>query len=245
MAPIKFEENIREKLEKRTLEPSSQAWGKLSQKLEEDTRNSSFKIIWCLGVAASIIGILFMVNVFYKTTETNNNIPVMVDTETKKLEVIQNKDAMNLNETLFAVEDSEIEDKITSEELKKVAKVITTTTPSKYYSVKNTPTVEVESHQKEEAIDALLIEIPSTEMVLAQTNIQLNNRETNTDIDALLKQAQQKLARNSSVQDHAIDAQVLLQDVEEDIETSFRDKVFETLITGYKKVRTAVAERNN
>jgi len=35
MAPIKFEEDIRDKLEKRQLKPSSNAWKKLSDRLDE------------------------------------------------------------------------------------------------------------------------------------------------------------------------------------------------------------------
>ena len=42
-----------------------------------------------------------------------------------------------------------------------------------------------------------------------------------------------------------VDANALLQDVEEDLQQSFRSKVFEALQSGYESVITAVAERNN
>jgi len=41
MAPIKFEENIREKLEQRTIEPSIQAWESLEQRLNTDEKKQS------------------------------------------------------------------------------------------------------------------------------------------------------------------------------------------------------------
>ena len=42
-----------------------------------------------------------------------------------------------------------------------------------------------------------------------------------------------------------IDASDLLQDVEADLDQSFRDKVFKTLKSSYYSVKTAVADRNN
>lgn len=43
MAPIKFEDSIKEKLEKRRLEPSTEAWNRLSEKLVTNTERSSKK----------------------------------------------------------------------------------------------------------------------------------------------------------------------------------------------------------
>ena len=40
MAPIKFEENIKDKLEKRTLTPSSESWSKLSERLDAEDNSS-------------------------------------------------------------------------------------------------------------------------------------------------------------------------------------------------------------
>ena len=35
MAPIKFEENLRDKLEERSLQPSANSWSKLSDRLDK------------------------------------------------------------------------------------------------------------------------------------------------------------------------------------------------------------------
>ena len=42
-----------------------------------------------------------------------------------------------------------------------------------------------------------------------------------------------------------VDANALLQSVEDDLEQSFRAKVFDAIKSGYESVKTAVAERNN
>ncbi|NNK21468.1 MAG: hypothetical protein HKP07_09175, partial [Flavobacteriaceae bacterium] len=47
------------------------------------------------------------------------------------------------------------------------------------------------------------------------------------------------------VQDYTkVDALALLADVEEEVNRSFRDQLFEKLKDGYLKVRTAIAYRN-
>jgi len=74
-----------------------------------------------------------------------------------------------------------------------------------------------------------------------------NNTVSSYEIEALLAKAQQeitfrKLVSNSNKK---VDATALLNSVEEELETSFREKVFEALGDQYKKVRTAVVNRDN
>ena len=73
MAPIKFEENIKEKLDKRTIQPSIEAWNKLSARLNENKKRNN-KPFWWLGIAASIIGVFFVASQFF-----NNDVKVEDD----------------------------------------------------------------------------------------------------------------------------------------------------------------------
>lgn len=242
MAPIKFEENIKEKLEKRTLQPTSQAWNKLSEKLDTDAKKSSNKSIWWLGLAASLVGILFLVNVFFKTSETNNQNPVLVDIETNNIENVQNENDKQPDESIVTLEELNIEDKTLSEEKIETVKI---EKKSKNYPVNNTSVTQVETNQElEETINQPIVETELIESTIVDTNIQQNSDRTETDIDALLRNAQQNIANKNQTKSYAIDAQSLLQDVEEDLDESFRAKVFETIKSNYKKVKTAVAERN-
>ncbi|MBX2828350.1 MAG: hypothetical protein KTR22_09310 [Flavobacteriaceae bacterium] len=59
MAPIKFEENIREKLEERELQPSEGAWGKLESRLGTTPQQKKPTYFW-MAIAASLVGILFI-----------------------------------------------------------------------------------------------------------------------------------------------------------------------------------------
>ncbi|GGG32704.1 hypothetical protein [Bizionia arctica] len=243
MAPIKFEENIKEKLEKRTLQPSSQAWDRLSKKLDTAPKKSSIKTIWWFGIAASLVGILFMINMFLNTPETNNFTPVLVDTEINEVDIFKNNEKVDIQETLVVKEglnatiNNLSEEKINSDGTGKKLK---------NYPVKNTQVVHAETNREaEEMVNNLSMESPKDRTALVTLETQEKTNKTVTDIDALLLKAQQNISKTANSNTYAIDAKALLQDVEEDLEESFRDKVFETIKTNYKKVKTAVAERND
>ena len=240
MAPIKFEDSIKEKLEKRRLEPSTEAWNRLSEKLETNTERSSKKTYVWIGIAASLVGIFLMTYTFFKTSEVSNQNPVLVDTETQEIETLQSG-KVNQEEQVF-MEQPHMEVVGTSEN---VTKTNETKNESITYSVKTTHVAQTESLEAPQKILKDTLHEPlSRETEIAQTETQEHPIKTETDVDALLKEAQQKLKHTTTEKDYAIDAKALLQDVEADLDESFRAKVFETLITGYKKVKTAVAQRN-
>jgi hypothetical protein len=65
-------------------------------------------------------------------------------------------------------------------------------------------------------------------------------------IDSLLREAQVQLMKDRiGTSSEKVDAMALLSDVEDDLNRSFRDQLFEKLKEGYLKVRTAVAYRND
>jgi len=83
--------------------------------------------------------------------------------------------------------------------------------------------------------------------VVAQVEALQNKNEvvTEEDIDALLVKAQHEITLNDLTKHKKVDAAALLEVVEIEIETTFRDKVYEALGEGYQKVRTAVVSRKN
>ncbi|MFT6841986.1 MAG: hypothetical protein ACJASR_000751, partial [Psychroserpens sp.] len=74
-----------------------------------------------------------------------------------------------------------------------------------------------------------------------------NGAITDAEIKNLLKQAERAILRERiyNKTSRTVDADALLQDVEDDLEQSFRTRVFDGLKSGYKSVITAVTERNN
>ena len=78
MAPIKFEENIKDKLEQRSLQPSTKAWQRLEQRLNSDDKNRNKNKFWWFGLAASFIGVLFIVQQFVSIDSANQVIPTII-----------------------------------------------------------------------------------------------------------------------------------------------------------------------
>ncbi len=69
---------------------------------------------------------------------------------------------------------------------------------------------------------------------------------TDSEVDSLLLIAQQDILRQRIFNgDKTVDAMALLTEVEDELDQSFRDQIFQSLKTGFLKVKTAVADRNN
>lgn len=69
---------------------------------------------------------------------------------------------------------------------------------------------------------------------------------TDQAVASLLRQAQEDIARDQYAADRTdVDAMALLSDAEEELEQTFREQILEKLKTGFNRVRTAVASRND
>lgn len=69
---------------------------------------------------------------------------------------------------------------------------------------------------------------------------------TDREVDSLLGLAQEQILRDRIFQkSEGVDALALLAEVEAELDESFRDRLFEALKSGYLKLRTALADRNN
>ncbi len=80
------------------------------------------------------------------------------------------------------------------------------------------------------------------QVVLLEQSSQVSDAE----VDSLLRNAQEAIFREQLFkQDQSVDAMALLSQVEEELDQSFRDQIFQSLKSGFLKVRTAVADRNN
>lgn len=274
MAPIKFEENIREKLQERELQPNKDSWNALSKKLGHAPASKNNRRVW-MAVAAGFMGLLLVVSYVLTTGDESQSIqlvdeniitPSEVDEviETPRLEdntlntapvVASETVENNLDEMAIEAEDKIIPKKdiavVKNNELEPQKKATNELTPL----LKKEAIVEVTNEFKElpneksepskedlfvgNKVDAVVAKVRQMEAS--------NNEVTAEEIDALLVKAQREIATNRILasSNKKIDPSALLQDVESEMERSFRDKVFEALGQGYNKVRTAVVERNN
>ncbi|MFC7356779.1 hypothetical protein ACFQO1_03695 [Jejudonia soesokkakensis] len=258
MAPIKLEEHIREKLQEREIQPSQTAWSKLEGQLGESDRKSPF--LW-YAIAASFIGIIIVASfVFTKDKSATDfvieNTTEKIDAE-KPSEIIKNKNVEKRMTTIpsenLAVEpiDKKKEETLATQKVIKEKQIFQQKeTPKQPIAIAETKNEEKALEVKEVNsvfINDKLIEKSKVEEVVAQINSiqKTNNTVTTQEIDALLLNAQRELQTQRILNNSKVDAAALLEDIEFEMERSFRDKVFDALGQGFNKVRTAVSDRNN
>lgn len=254
MAPIKFEDHIKDRLDERTIKPSNNSWNKISNELGNSSATKKRGTIW-YAIAASLIGV-FIASVFYFSyqDETVFKENQVVGGEVEKEALEEEKATPTIIFEDVTVKDNEwvetntVIEKNEKPELKSVVVA----------SIKLNDDKEiVMAVGKDERVDGLekinfieteaLIYSKINELVAQVDSLELNNTTvTDAEIDALLRKAQneileQKIFRSST----AVDAMALLSEAEEELDLSLRDQLFETLKNGYLKVRTAVADRNN
>lgn len=266
MAPIKFEEQLKEKLEQRRIEPSVDSWNKLSNKLDANEDNKNNKGFWWIGIAATVAGVLLALTFVFKSN-TEIVEPIIVDT--KKETSIEKKDLQHLDvlneNTAVAIEESENKTKKNQE---KETQKLSIKTPLKaiikeqqdalILNKENEGVAEVntkinleqaKNNTIETSPELLSFESQKVNEVVAQIQKlqQENNEVTSQEIDALLEAAQKEITMRKLYNEvtNAVDANALLQSVEDDLDLSFRNKVFSAIKSGYETVKTAVAERNN
>jgi len=89
MEPIKVEENIREKLQQRELQPSKEAWNKLAVSLAKEPKKKKNTIVW-MAVAASLVGILLAVSFLFGSKEPNKIKQLVKEDTVPKVEETEN-----------------------------------------------------------------------------------------------------------------------------------------------------------
>ncbi|RZS92201.1 hypothetical protein [Aquimarina brevivitae] len=265
MAPLKFEDNVKEKLDNREINPSADSWDTLAKQLDDHQQEKAGKTnytIWYL-IAASIIGIVIITSVVL----TNNNITTTTPTqlvntnkETPRKLVPNNTDATTedrivdqlKSNTNLAVDEVAIDTKKEKNEIlsntnarntkfHETANVNRSSDKRSAIVLADKTSGEMDNDNVESLVEEKVAAVFEEVQQLEQSKTQVTDQE----IEELLRKAQQEITTQKMMENHSVDAMALLDEVETEMEESFKEKVFEALKTGYQKVKSAVAERNN
>ena len=247
MEPTKFENHIKETLKGSEIKPSEAAWHKIKGQIKNDykpKRTGYFRY----GIAAGFIGILILSVLYFTTDDVTLNQEVQV--AAKPLIPFVDKEKEELLKAAFPEEESVIaavEDPYEADEEKSVA---VSKKESKRELVisedaKLANTEELQNITSEDSNE--LIDTKIAEVLARVTTLEENNKElTDLEVDSLLRQAQKEILTQKLLNsDNTVNPSALLSQVEEEMDQSFRDQIFEKLKSGYHKLRTAVADRNN
>ncbi|WP_281540984.1 hypothetical protein [Maribacter aestuarii] len=253
MEPDKFEKYIKSKLEEREITPSADVWAKISSQLDTENKRPNRRFFW-YGVAASVLVIIGIV-VFYNNSgieegsRNDNSIvetPIIGEIDEKPdlktnditpdaLVLEQTKDGKGTNSKKAEDEASKmIENKMLLEDSGK-QEIAQKSTNREIFDTAQIAKVP------EHVLDSKIAEV-----VVQVDMLELSTEVSDAEVDSLLRKAQEDILRQRLFNvDNTVDAMALLTEVEEELDQSFRDQIFQSLKAGFLKVRTAVADRNN
>ncbi len=247
MAPIKLEENMRERLEERTIEPTVAAWDRISSKLDADQDVKKSKRVLWMSIAASFIGGILIAILFFQDNMANQE-PVLVDANEKKEErVFINPDEVIVPNQGILKEEKSV---IAKEEIKEKESILKTIQPlvkeeqkTPELAINKLPKtktqegiVEKKTSVLKEAVvlsESISKKIETTEIikngnlnklitqkednVVAQT--ENSDADINAEIEVLLKNAQREIVSKQTFNQktNTVDVNALLLDVEAEV----------------------------
>ncbi|MDF0715666.1 hypothetical protein PY092_05865 [Muricauda sp. 334s03] len=236
----KLEKHIKEKLEKRTIAPSKGAWDKIATQVKEPAqrkRNTWFPY----AIAASVVGIVLVSVFFFANGDAEVEQLQVVETEAheeagiKSVEKVEKELPPEVETELAGTEVESIE----PEENREVQQPISNVAVAEQ-DVK-------EPLQDEIKINSDKLIAQKVEEVVAQVALMESGQQdvSDAEVDSLLRAAQRQILTDKLFADGgSVDAMSLLAEVEDELDESFRDQIFDALKSGYLKLRTAVADRN-
>jgi hypothetical protein len=244
----KLEKHIKEKLEERTIAPSPGAWDKIASQLDAEPKKKGSK--WQVyAMAASFVGILLLSMLFMNKEEAIPEIQVVeekvdqIDTE-KKNETQSPR--QELTKTLPVQEETKVVNSDLEPMPEENPKGFTDELPISQPVLAQEETKQLEQDKLIKESDALITQ--KVEEVVAQVQHMegLNRGVSDAEVDSLLREAQKQIMADKLFpKNGSVDAMSLLAEVEDELDESFRDQIFDALKEGYLKLRTAVADRNN
>lgn len=247
MEPNRTEQHIRTKLEQREIAPSPHSWDQLSERLDLSETKKRKANYWWLAVAATVVLGIFAgfsilnnpeITVDNKVVESSNQVIEFTDKNNKSNEVISDNYKKVEGDSPMIIDDEPLNQNEHNEALK-VTPIKTTD------AIIQTKITNVSPEKNNDVpIDFEAQKLFEVVAQIKQLN-ELNNQVTEAEVDSLLKAAQKDIFKQklNSESNKTVDANALLLEVEDELNGSFKAKVYEALKSGFISVKTAVAER--
>ncbi|WP_017497034.1 hypothetical protein [Flavobacterium sp. WG21] len=241
MEPNNFEKDFREKLNQRKIEPSDKAWDRLDAMLSVAEEKKTIALSsrqagkkkW-MYVAASIVGFL-LVGMFFFNQKKNTDVTpkdiIVVKEDAKKDSVVQ--PALDTN---IAVEEA-----VAVSEEKAIKKSVQ---QEEHQESKSNKIITNKSNAIAES--SIIIKNNPEKQSINLQPLMAKNPEKET-VDQLLGTAEKVIVAENAVKPKSkvkINANDLLQQVDGELEQSFREKVITKVNKNYQTVKVALANRN-
>ena len=250
-----IEKHLKKKLEKRAIQPSPEAWGKLSNMLDQDKKQANKKGFYYFTIAASIILLLG----FFFTSQFRENDSIVIDdtvVTTDNNNVKFEED--NIDE--LVVEEYSVNDIVTEVQKSKIESHAPVNSISDAYAQSFKKKKE---ERQEEEINAIKNKV-NDYLAQLQKNKQenLNQEKSEYDLDAEINALLAEASNNLPDKELKNKAPIFQLDKETDmllanafqelnfnpdedtVNETLKDKLFKQLEKGYFKSKMLLAERS-
>jgi len=232
MEPNKLENDFRNKLSQREIQPSEKAWDRLDAMLSVTEKKKPNRT-W-VYVAASFLGFLLIGSLFFNQSKTenieNSKTVVLENKETKPNEIIKKPLEIKQEAVAFAKNYHQEKEPHQAQQI-----------------IKNEP-VKSQVVEKSVAQEIVFHDLKAQEVAQQIIDLEKSGKSVSEEeINNLLEKAKQDIASQRLFNKMAkkVDATALLLDAEKGLDNSFKQRVFDLLKEGYKETKTFIAERNN
>ncbi|GAB2766295.1 hypothetical protein [Salinimicrobium soli] len=241
MEPVKFEEHVKKQLSQREITPSADSWSRLESRLENN-KSRQKPYLWWIGMAAAVLVIALVIGSVFSSSPIDET-PVVVETPSEGIKVEENsgtttpQDAIVEAPQVMEEQTEAIVESIPQEEKK----------PEVPKRAKTEDVLVAQNTSKEEVVvePEVKTEFTSNTVVAEVADEgEKNTKVTDSEVEALLQMARTEIQNDPAYAAQQFDSEELLDEVEFELEESFREKVFEVLKKGFSKAKTAVANRN-
>lgn len=241
----KLDKHIKDKLEERHMAPSPEAWEKIASQLSTAPQKRRYTG-YPLAIAASFLGIIVVAYLFFTAESSNEMQPQVVEGNQRIEKKKEIEGESTSREEPIKEQDGWVENALPPQPQRKNQTAVGDELPKEErelaLEVSKTP-MNNELEQPSDQLIALKVE-----EVIAQVQLLEHQKQevSDAEVDSLLRRAQRQILTDKVfTQGGSVDAMSLLAEVEDELDESFRDQIFDALKDGYLKLRTAVADRNN
>lgn len=244
MAQNKLENQIKEKLNSREIQPSAQAWDRLDAMLtvaEEKKTKRSFFSYKFIGIAASVLVFVTLGMFFFTQKEVEKQSDRNVVTKGVEKDTINDTNTKNVFPNPVKEQINEVV--VSSEKPKTNIQQPRTNNKKSIINQKTTTINQFVENQNQVVVNQNQVQ-PQKDGEIAIK--EKENLKTEIKSDEQLFKSLDKVALNATTKKSAlkVDAKSLLNQVDGELDLTFREKVINSINKNYKNVKVAVSNRN-
>jgi hypothetical protein len=255
MGQNKLDNQIKEKLNSREIQPSSQAWDRLDAMLTVAEEKKTKRSFGWLYIAASVT-VLLTAGMFFFTQngtgiQPQNNSVVGIETKKDTVKKELGNPKISVDNTIIRNQESQVA--VSNPNINQQS-INTNQKQNSIINQKTNQNNQNQSNQNQIIKDKEIVYQNSSDVALKDLPKTVEPKEitftapkkstalTDEQLLASLDNSAKKSSNKASVK---VDAKNLLSQVDGELEMTFREKVIDKVSKKYKKIEVALANRNN